>query len=164
MKRRDFFNFVGLGLIATSLPVAIAACAPTKTAEMSGTEADGSEAPVADATSTAPASEAAARADGFAEIGKVTDLDEAGFLADDSFMGEKVVVVRDPADATAVVALSSVCTHKGCVVDWKDSEFVCPCHNSKFSAEGAVLEGPANEPLAKYEAMVEGDAVLVKVA
>ncbi|PZO13400.1 MAG: cytochrome B6 [Leptolyngbya foveolarum] len=158
MKRRDFFNFVGLGLIATSLPVAIAACSPTETAEIDGAETDS-----ADATA-APATEAAARDDGFAEIGTVAELDEAGFLANESFMGEKVVVVRDPANATAVVAMSSVCTHQGCVVDWQGAEFVCPCHQSKFSAEGAVLKGPATEPLAKYEAMVEGDVVLVKVA
>ena len=157
MKRRDFLSFVGLGLVATSLPVAIAACSPTETTEADGSKA---EAPATEASNSEPV----ARADGFAEIGTVAALDEAGFLADESFMGEKVVVVRDPADATAVVALSSVCTHKGCVVDWKDTEFVCPCHASKFSAEGAVLEGPATEPLAKYEAMVEGDAVLVKVA
>ncbi len=160
MKRRDFFNFVGLGLVATSLPVAIAACSPTETADADGSEDMPAAAPAADA----PAGEMAARDDGFAEIGTVAALDEAGFLASEDLMGEKVVVVRDPADATAVVALSSVCTHKGCTVDWKDSEFVCPCHASKFSAEGAVLEGPADEPLAKYEAMVEGDSVLVKVA
>ena len=162
MKRRDFFNFVGLGLVATSLPVAIAACTSTDTTETDGANAN---APTTDAaTSEAPTSEIATRDDGFAEIGTVAALDEAGFLADDSFMDEKVVVVRDPADATAVVALSSVCTHKGCVVDWQGTELVCPCHNSKFSAEGEVLEGPAAEPLAKYEAIVEGDAVLVKVA
>lgn len=157
MKRRDFLNFVGLGLVATSLPVAIAACSPTETGETEGAEA-------ADASMTdAPASEAAARADGFAEIGTVAELDEAGFLANESFMDEKVVVVRDPVDATAVVAMSSVCTHKGCVVGWQGAEFVCPCHQSKFSAEGAALKGPATEPLAKYEAMVEGGVVLVKV-
>lgn len=156
MKRRDFSSFVGLSLVSTSLPVAIAACSPTETAE-NGAEAD------APATGS-PASEAKARGDGFAEIGKVAELDEAGFLANESFMGEQVVVLRDPADATVVVAMSSVCTHKGCTVDWKDTELVCPCHQSKFSAEGEVLAGPATEPLAKYEVMVEGGAVLVKVA
>ncbi|MFO0173750.1 MAG: cytochrome B6, partial [Aphanizomenon sp.] len=28
MKRRDFINWVGLGCLASSLPVAIAACSP----------------------------------------------------------------------------------------------------------------------------------------
>lgn len=156
MKRREFFNFVGLGLVATSLPVAIAACSPAETTEA---EADAPEAePVASEASPE------ARADGFAEIGTVAELDEAGFLANKSFMGEQVVVVRDPADAAGVVALSSLCTHQGCTVDWAESEFACPCHGSKFGADGEVLEGPASAPLTTFEAMVEGDAVLVKVA
>ncbi len=156
MKRRNFFSFMGLGLIATSLPVAIAACSPTEPAETNSADVD--------ADADVPASEAAARDDGFAKIGTVADLDSAGFLANKNFMGKQVVVVRNPTDAAAVVAMSSVCTHRGCRVDWKNTEFVCPCHQSKFSAEGQVLEGPATEPLAKYEAMVEGDVVLVKVA
>ena len=165
MKRRDFFNFVGLSLMATSLPVAIAACSPTETpaadadADAAAPDATSASAPA----STEPAS-AEPRADGFSEIGTVAELDEAGYLANKSFMGEPVIVVRDPADATAVVALNSICTHQGCSVDWKDSEFACPCHGSKFSAGGEVLEGPADKPLPTYEAMVEGDSVLVKVA
>lgn len=165
MKRREFFNWVGLGLVATSLPVAIAACAPSETAEAEAdapnTAASGS---ATEATDEAATSEAAPREDGFSEIGTVAELDEAGFLANKSFMGEQVVVVRDPADATAVVALSSLCTHQGCTVDWAESEFVCPCHQSKFSAEGEVLDGPASESLTTFEAMIEGDSVLVKVA
>ena len=162
MKRREFFNFVGLGLVATSLPVAIAACSPETADETPESSADAPDAGAA--TDTAATGEAEARPDGFAEIGTVAELDEAGFIAEKSFMGEQVVVVRDPADAASVVALNSMCTHQGCTVDWKDSEFVCPCHQSKFSAEGEVLDGPASEPLAKYEAKVEGNSVLVKVA
>ena len=162
MKRREFFNFVGLGLVATSLPVAIAACSPETADETPESSADAPDASAA--TDTAATGEAEARPDGFAEIGTVAELDEAGFIAEKSFMGEQVVVVRDPADAASVVALNSMCTHQGCTVDWKDSEFVCPCHQSKFSAEGEVLNGPASEPLAKYEAKVEGNSVLVKVA
>ena len=157
MKRREFFNFVGLGLVATSLPVAIAACSDE------APEAETTEAPETEAEAPA-ASEAAARDDGFAEIGTVAELDEAGFLAEKSFMGEQVIVVRDPADATAVVAMTSLCTHQGCTVDWKDSELACPCHGSKFDANGEVLSGPATEALKTFDAMVEGDSVLVKVA
>ena len=159
MKRREFFNFVGLGLVATSLPVAIAACSGETP------EAETAEAPEADAPQVeVAADEAEAREDGFSEIGTVAELDEAGFLANKSFMGEQIVVVRDPADATAVVAMTSLCTHQGCTVDWKDSALACPCHGSKFDANGEVLSGPATEPLKTFDAMVEGDSVLVKVA
>lgn len=49
-------------------------------------------------------------------------------------------------------SLSAVCTHLGCTVNWNDSEksFECPCHGSRFSYAGTVINGPANEDLAKF--------------
>lgn len=53
-------------------------------------------------------------------------------------------------------ALSAVCTHAGCTVQYDASggtpQLVCPCHGSRFSAsDGAVLQGPASEPLPMRE-------------
>jgi Rieske Fe-S protein len=46
-------------------------------------------------------------------------------------------------------ALSSVCPHRGCDVEWNGEEKVwdCPCHGSRFTSEGAVIRGPAAQPL-----------------
>jgi glycine/D-amino acid oxidase-like deaminating enzyme/nitrite reductase/ring-hydroxylating ferredoxin subunit len=48
---------------------------------------------------------------------------------------------------------SAVCPHLGCVVAWNSAEksWDCPCHGSRFSCHGQVLEGPAVKDLAAIE-------------
>jgi glycine/D-amino acid oxidase-like deaminating enzyme/nitrite reductase/ring-hydroxylating ferredoxin subunit len=63
-----------------------------------------------------------------------------------------VAAYRD--ETGALHERSAVCTHLGCVVQWNSSEksWDCPCHGSRFSINGAVLNGPAKEELAKVKA------------
>jgi glycine/D-amino acid oxidase-like deaminating enzyme/nitrite reductase/ring-hydroxylating ferredoxin subunit len=58
-----------------------------------------------------------------------------------------VAVYRDDAGTTH--ERSAVCTHLRCIVNWNDLEqsWDCPCHGSRFDRFGAVLNGPATEPL-----------------
>ncbi len=49
------------------------------------------------------------------------------------------------------LALSTVCTHKKCEVDYTGSGFECPCHGSNYSSSGKVTKGPAKKNLKSYK-------------
>jgi glycine/D-amino acid oxidase-like deaminating enzyme/nitrite reductase/ring-hydroxylating ferredoxin subunit len=61
--------------------------------------------------------------------------------------GRLVAVSR--GDDDSLRAVSAVCTHLGCVVAWNSAErsWDCPCHGSRFSASGTVVQGPAVDDL-----------------
>jgi nitrite reductase/ring-hydroxylating ferredoxin subunit len=63
--------------------------------------------------------------------------------------GEKLGAYRDTHDKLHVVSV--VCTHMKCILNWNIAEktWDCPCHGSRFSYEGEVIEGPAIQNLAK---------------
>lgn len=61
--------------------------------------------------------------------------------------GERLAVYCDPRGE--LHAVSSVCTHLGCLVKFNAAETTwdCPCHGSRFDIGGKVLDGPATRPL-----------------
>jgi nucleotide-binding universal stress UspA family protein/nitrite reductase/ring-hydroxylating ferredoxin subunit len=65
--------------------------------------------------------------------------------------GRKLAVYK--AEDGNIVALSPRCTHLGCTVDWNATAATwdCPCHGSRYSKEGEVVQGPAKAPLDREE-------------
>lgn len=57
--------------------------------------------------------------------------------------GSKCAAYRDETGTLHVV--SAYCTHMRCVVHWNTAEktWDCPCHGSRFTINGDVIEGPA---------------------
>ncbi|MCW5976792.1 MAG: Rieske 2Fe-2S domain-containing protein [Bryobacteraceae bacterium] len=80
-------------------------------------------------------------------VGSVARIDEGNFFL---FRGER-----------GFHAISSVCTHLGCIVAHTEDEgFSCPCHGSRFTADGAVIAGPAPSALPWLELALAPDGQL----
>ena len=152
LNRRKVLSWFGLGWLASLLPSSLIGCSEATTPTASS--------PTSSA-SAAPESVAAAPSGSFKTIGTVAQLDKAGSLLS---ADKQVAVVRDPQDAKKLLAVNPTCTHKGCIVAWQPSgEYVCPCHQAKYSPTETVLgTGPTTVPLKVLQAKIEGDAVLVK--
>ena len=76
---------------------------------------------------------------------------------------EKVIAWVVRTDDKNVVAYAPQCTHLGCAYHWEAprNQFVCPCHESRFSIDGKVLGGPAARPLDRYPVRVENSKLLI---
>ncbi len=61
--------------------------------------------------------------------------------------GRKVAAYRDHQGQ--LHTLSPVCTHLGCHVSWNPAErsWDCPCHGSRFTGDGTLIQGPATQDL-----------------
>ena len=64
---------------------------------------------------------------------------------------KKVAVYRD--EQGTFHSYSAICPHLGCVVQWNADEksFDCPCHGSRFTCKGEVINGPAVSNLSRVE-------------
>jgi cytochrome b6-f complex iron-sulfur subunit len=77
------------------------------------------------------------------------------------FRGETGVIVRKSSGE--LIALSAVCTHLGCIVQWQSDkqDFLCPCHAGRYTTEGEVISGPPPRPLSKLPFTVSNGTVTV---
>ena len=68
---------------------------------------------------------------------------------------DTVMVIR--MSSTDVIALSAICTHAGCSLNFESSSqlLTCPCHGSVFAEDGQVVKGPARIALTTYAASLD---------
>jgi len=72
------------------------------------------------------------------------------------------IIVRKLADGE-VIALSTICTHKGCEVRVLPDAFQCPCHGSEYRVDGTLVDGPASQPLQRFAVDETPEAIIIKV-
>jgi cytochrome b6-f complex iron-sulfur subunit len=134
MERRKFFSIVGMGVTAVVVSNALISC-KKDTVNPAPTNVDFT----LDINS---ASAAALK-------------DKGGYIYQNN-----LIIAHLPSDE--YVALSSVCTHAGCTVQFNgSSDFPCPCHGSIFATDGSVVKGPASKSLKKYNTSLNGNSLRV---
>lgn len=94
----------------------------------------------------------------FTEIAKVSDIPQNSVVP---YRAGRLYICRT-RDGD-LLALSLRCSHLGCSVNWDADEhvFVCPCHASRFSITGEVMNPPATHPLDYYPLKIENGTVFV---
>lgn len=60
----------------------------------------------------------------------------------------RICVVRE---GNKLAAISTTCTHLGCIVGVADTGFACPCHGSRYDQDGNVTGGPAPRALPWFQ-------------
>ena len=67
------------------------------------------------------------------------------------YEGNSIALYKD--EAGKLHALNPSCPHTKCVIGWNSAEksWDCPCHGSRFSFTGEVLNAPATKNLVKFD-------------
>jgi Rieske Fe-S protein len=61
-------------------------------------------------------------------------------------------------------ALDAVCTHEGCTINGAAGDiYVCPCHGSRYSRTGQVVNGPAKANLRQYATSFSDGVVTISI-
>ncbi|MFI5267463.1 MAG: ubiquinol-cytochrome c reductase iron-sulfur subunit [Chloroflexota bacterium] len=111
---------------------------------------------------------AASNLAGWAKVGRLQDVPQGGALSFTTAAGLSGYVMRD---GDQLSALSAICNHLGCHVQWQPAskQFICPCDEAQFDSTGVYLAedyaaGPpvALKPLTRLAVRAEGDLLYVQ--
>jgi 3-phenylpropionate/trans-cinnamate dioxygenase ferredoxin component len=99
----------------------------------------------------------------FHDVASLSEVDDNGVLGVALPNGDRVCLVRR---GEKIWAFADACTHQAMPLsagDMAEGDTIeCPWHGARFAlATGAVVRGPAEDPVATYDVRVEGDRILV---
>ena len=96
----------------------------------------------------------------FMNLGKISDVPAEGAKIV-KFNKTPVILIRNSEGQ--IRAFSAVCTHLGCIVEYRgdDKNFHCNCHGSVFDLSGRNIGGPAPKPLQPYRVDLKEDNIIV---
>jgi cytochrome b6-f complex iron-sulfur subunit len=141
MERRDFLTNIGQASAIFAAGTFLASCSKSSATPT--------------ATTPPPGGGALATIDLKTEL---TSIDSTKVVGN-------IIIIRTAADnvPASFEALSLICTHQGCTVNYDSSnkDFLCPCHGSAYDINGAVTNGPAIKALTKYTITITGTSLTV---
>jgi cytochrome b6-f complex iron-sulfur subunit len=79
------------------------------------------------------------------------------------FNGQKLLITNVGGEFKAI---SAICTHLQCIVQWKKDEQLvwCACHNAKYNTDGEKLSGPQPAGLGKFVIKIQDDNLVISRA
>ncbi|HEX3358904.1 MAG TPA: Rieske 2Fe-2S domain-containing protein [Tepidisphaeraceae bacterium] len=94
-------------------------------------------------------------------VGRLADYANPGVY--EQFKPIGIWVVNLQPSEEKLMALSTTCTHLGCIPNWLSAElkFKCPCHGSGYYITGVNFEGPTPRPLERFAVSKDADGYIV---
>ena len=149
MSRRQLLNFLTGAVVATTVGAALYPAGKFFVPPAEG-RIDGSIIAKDRLGNTIPASQILAEPLGTRAL-------VAGIAGEPTYL---TVVENGKLDRIGIV---DNCTHLGCTFPWNplDNQFQCPCHGSRYAADGSVVRGPAPLPLKLVRVSLEGETIWI---
>ena len=153
-NRRNVLKIMLVGAIS----FVVAACTRNSNTTTSETiQNQNTSTPESTQTESAPAPENATAN----VITTTNDLAVGQSLEFTSSAGISAILFRSSEEK--VYALSRICTHEGCSVDFdmNQNRLICPCHGANYEAsDGSVISGPTTKSLAKIKVEIQGQQIV----
>jgi len=150
LSRREFCAHAGQALTLVSIATALHGCGGSSTSPSDAPQLSTINASIAAGTITLT-------------IDAGSPLNAVGAAALVQASGQSFLVSQ--TSAGSFTALTAICTHEQCTVTgFQNAQYVCPCHGSRYSTSGAVVQGPAPQSLRSFPTKFANPVLTITVA